>query len=72
VYTPAAFARAVDHYPLVVLFDGDRNVLWIPKVLDILIAQRKIPATVAVMTDQSLPSVRMNPREAGYEFELPS
>ncbi len=58
VYTPAGFTRAGDRYPLVVLFDGDRNVLWIPKVLDILIAQGRIPATVAVMTDQSLPSTR--------------
>jgi enterochelin esterase-like enzyme len=58
VYTPAASVRAGEHYPLVVLFDGDRNVLWIPKVLDVLIAQRKIPATMVVMTDQSLSSER--------------
>jgi len=58
VYTPATFARAGRPYPLVVLFDGDRNVLWIPKALDLLIAQRKIPAIVAVMTDESVPSVR--------------
>ena len=58
VYTPAGFARAGAQYPLLVLFDGDRNILWIPKILDVLIAQRKIPATVAIMTDQSPPSAR--------------
>ncbi|MBV9157052.1 MAG: DUF3327 domain-containing protein, partial [Acidobacteriaceae bacterium] len=71
VYTPAAFARAGKPYSLLVLFDGDRNVLWIPKVLDLLIAQRKIPAMVAVMTDESLPRVRgselmCNPQFTNY------
>ena len=68
VYTPAAFARAGKPYPLVVLFDGDRNVLWIPKVLDLLIAQRKIPATVAVMTDESVPNVRGSELMCNLQF----
>ena len=68
VYTPAAFTRAGKPYPLLVLFDGDRNVLWIPKVLDLLIAQRKIPAMVAVMTDESLPTMRGNELMCNPQF----
>lgn len=30
------FARTGERYPLLVLFDGDRNIFWIPKILDIL------------------------------------
>ena len=60
VYTPASFAKTVQRYPLLVLFDGDRNVMWIPKILDILIGQKKIPPLVAVMTDESVPSTRRN------------
>ena len=60
VYTPPGFANRGEPYPLLILFDGDRNVLWIPKILDVLIAQKKIPPMLAVMTDQSVPSVRRN------------
>jgi enterochelin esterase-like enzyme len=58
VYTPPGFSQSGAQYPLLVVFDGDRNVLWIPKILDLLIAQGKIPPMVAVMTDESVPSVR--------------
>ena len=58
VYTPAGFTKTLRRYPLLVLFDGDRNVMWVPKILDILIAQKKIPPMIAVMTDQSVPAVR--------------
>ncbi len=47
-----------NRYPLLILFDGDRNVMWIPKLLDLLIAQRRIPPVVAVMTDDSVPAAR--------------
>jgi enterochelin esterase-like enzyme len=40
------------------VFDGDRNVDWIPKILDVLIAKGRIPPLVAVMTDESLPADR--------------
>jgi enterochelin esterase-like enzyme len=57
-YTPAGFAKNGARYPLLVLFDGDRNVMWIPRILDILIAQKRIPPLVAIMTDDSVPSAR--------------
>jgi enterochelin esterase-like enzyme len=71
VYTPAGFTRTRKRYPLLVLFDGDRNIYWIPKLLDLLIAQRRIPPMVAVMTDESRPSVRnaelaCNPKFAAF------
>jgi enterochelin esterase-like enzyme len=68
VYTPPGFARIGKRYPLLVLFDGDRNVMWIPKILDILIAQGKIPPMVAVMTDQSVPSARRNELPCNPQF----
>ena len=37
---------------------GDRNVEWIPKILDVLIAKGRIPPVVAVMTDESVPADR--------------
>jgi len=55
VYTPASFSQRHAPYPLLVLFDGDRNSMWMPKVLDLMIARRKIPPIVAVMTDESTP-----------------
>jgi len=58
VYTPAGFSHTGKRYPLLVIFDGDRNVEWIPKILDLLITERKLPPIVAVMTDQSVPSIR--------------
>jgi Domain of unknown function (DUF3327) len=57
VYTPAGFRKNGDHYPLLIVFDGDRNVEWIPKVLDVLITQGRIPPVVAVMTDESIRSL---------------
>lgn len=57
VYTPPGFTQAQHRYPLLVLFDGDRNVYWIPKLLDLLITKGEIPPIIAVMTDESsLPS----------------
>ena len=58
VYTPAGFDGKHKPYPLLVLFDGDRNVMWIPKILDILIAENKIPPLVMVMTDESVRAMR--------------
>jgi enterochelin esterase-like enzyme len=64
VYTPVGFRiptdsrKESDRYPLLVVFDGDRNVEWIPKILDVLIAKGRIPPVVAVMTDESVPADR--------------
>jgi enterochelin esterase family protein len=69
VYTPPAFRKAGGRYPLLVLSDGDRNVMWIPKLLDTLIAQGKIPSMVAVMTDESVPSIRTRELECDVQFE---
>jgi enterochelin esterase-like enzyme len=71
VYTPAGFKKSGSRYPVLVLFDGDRNIRWIPKILDLLIARGKLPPMVAVLTDQSVPSVRRdelpcNPRYADF------
>ncbi len=68
VYTPAGFAKTRKPYPLLVAFDGDRNVLWIPKILDFLIAQKKIPPMLAIMTDESVPSVRRNELPCNPQF----
>lgn len=58
IYTPAGFTNSRNQYPLLVLFDGDRNINWIPKVLDILISEHHLPPIVAVMIDDSVPSAR--------------
>jgi enterochelin esterase family protein len=58
VYTPHGFSESGDRYPLLLLFDGDRNVMWIPRILDNLIAQNKIPPMVAVLIDDSDPTTR--------------
>ena len=42
--------------------------MWIPKILDILIGQKKLPPLVAVMTDQSLPSTRRNELPCNPQF----
>ncbi len=68
VYAPAGFEKTGQRYPLLVLFDGDRNVMWIPKILDVLIGQEKIPPLVAVMTDQSVPSARRNELPCNPQF----
>ncbi len=58
VYTPPGFSANGDRYPLMVLFDGDRNVMWMPKILDNLIAKKQIPPMVAILVDNSVPSGR--------------
>lgn len=58
IYTPADFAKQGAPYPLLVLLDGDRNVNWIPRILDTLIAEKRIPPILAVMTDDSVPTAR--------------
>lgn len=58
VYTPPGFSANGDRYPLLVLFDGDRNVMWMPKILDNLIAKKQIPPMVAILVDNSVPSGR--------------
>lgn len=68
IYTPASFTKDGDRYPLLVLFDGDRNVMWIPKILDVLIAQGRIPPVIALMTDESVPSARRNELPCNPQF----
>jgi enterochelin esterase-like enzyme len=68
VYTPAGFSQRDAPYPLLVLFDGDRNSMWMPKVLDLMIARRQIPPIVAVMTDESTPSIRTTELPCNPEF----
>jgi enterochelin esterase-like enzyme len=58
IYTPKDFSKSGDRYPLLVLFDGDRNVMWMPRILDNLIASGKIPPTVAVLVDDSVRAAR--------------
>jgi enterochelin esterase-like enzyme len=68
IYTPAGFTKGGASYPLLVLFDGDRNVMWIPRILDILIAQGRIPPMVAIMTDDSVPSARRTELPCNPQF----
>jgi enterochelin esterase-like enzyme len=68
VYTPTGFSQGHAPYPLLVLFDGDRNRMWMPKVLDLMIARRQIPPIVAVMTDESTPSIRTTELPCNPEF----
>ena len=68
IYTPAGFKKEGVRCPLLVVFDGDRNVMWIPKILDVLIAQGRIPPMIAVMTDESVPSVRRNELPCNPQF----
>jgi enterochelin esterase-like enzyme len=58
IYTPHGFSKSGARYPLLILFDGDRNVMWIPRILDNLIEQKKIPPMVAVLIDDSDPTAR--------------
>jgi enterochelin esterase family protein len=58
IYTPKDFSKTGGRYPLLVLFDGDRNVMWLPKILDNLIASGKIPPMVAVLIDDSVRATR--------------
>jgi enterochelin esterase-like enzyme len=68
VYTPAGFSQRHAPYPLLVLFDGDRNSMWMPKILDLMIARRQIPPIIAVMTDESTPSIRNSELPCNPEF----
>ena len=58
IYAPRGFVKTGDRYPLLVLFDGDRNVMWMPRILDNLIAEKKIPPMVAILIDNSIPAAR--------------
>lgn len=68
IYTPPGFKQNGSRYPLLVLFDGDRNVDWIPKVLDLLISEHRLPPIVAVMTDDSVPSARRTELPCNPQF----
>jgi enterochelin esterase-like enzyme len=63
IYRPHASSTIGGRYPLLVLFDGDRNVKWIPAILDYLIARKQIPPMVAALID--------NPSSAARRLELP-
>jgi enterochelin esterase-like enzyme len=63
IYTPSGFSKLGARYPLLVLFDRDRNVKWVPAILDNLIAQKLIPPMVAALID--------NPSTAARNLELP-
>ena len=63
IYTPSGFSKSGAPYPLLVLFDGDRTVKWIPAILDNLIAQKRIPPMVAALIH--------NPSTAARNLELP-
>jgi enterochelin esterase-like enzyme len=63
IYTPSGFSKSGAPYPLLVLLDGDRNVKWVPAILDNLIAQKRIPPMVAALID--------NPSSATRQLELP-
>jgi enterochelin esterase-like enzyme len=51
LYTPAGFSDDGGPYPLLVVLDGGAytTLVPVPTILDNLISQRRIPATVAVM-----------------------
>ena len=72
LHSPAGFTKGGASYPLLVLFDGDRNVMWIPRILDILIAQGRIPPMVAIMTDDSVPSARRTELPATLSLRISS
>ncbi len=68
IYTPPGFAKEGARFPLLVLFDGDRNVMWIPRILDLLITQKRIPPIVAIMTDNSVPRARRTELPCNPQF----
>ena len=68
VYTPVGYSARREPYPLLVLFDGDRNVEWLPRILDNLIRQEQIPPMVAVLVDDSVPVARRNELPANPLF----
>lgn len=67
IYTPPRYRRTAQ-YPLLVLFDGDRNRMWMPKILDLMIARKKIPPLLVVMTDESVPSIRNSELPCNTDF----
>jgi enterochelin esterase family protein len=67
IYTPPGYRRTAQ-YPLLVLFDGDRNWTWMPKILDLMIARRQIPPLLVVMTDESVPSIRTSELPCNTDF----
>jgi enterochelin esterase-like enzyme len=68
IYTPVGYSANREPYPLLVLFDGDRNVDWLPRILDNLIRQKKIPPMVAVLVDDSIPTARRSELPANPLF----
>jgi enterochelin esterase-like enzyme len=62
IHTPYDYYTSGARYPLLVLFDGDRNVKWVPAILDNLIAQKRIPPMVAALID--------NPSTVARNLEL--
>ena len=52
VYTPPGFQASGEEYPLLVMMDGGAyvNQVPVPVILDNLIAQKRIPPMVAIMT----------------------
>jgi enterochelin esterase-like enzyme len=63
IYIPSGFSKSGARYPVLALFDGDRNVKWVPAILDNLIAHKRIPPMVAALID--------NPSSAARQLELP-
>jgi len=68
IYTPPGFSPQHAPYPLMVLFDGDRNWMWMPKILDLMIARKQISPLVVVMTDESTPSIRTSELPCNNDF----
>src|SRR5262245_53290387 len=67
VYTPPGYRADGGPYPLLVLFDGSDYLSSIPgaTILDNLIAQKRLPATIAVMID---PVDRLHELGIGEKF----
>jgi len=63
IYTPPGYPEISHRAPLLVFFDGDRNIDWIPRVLDALIYDKSIPRSVAVLIE--------NPSKALRNIDLP-
>lgn len=65
VYTPAVYSNNGAGYPVVVFFDGDIYLEFIPTptIFDNLIAEELIPPTIAVFVEHPTPEARI--RELG-------
>src|SRR5215469_4030033 len=55
IYRPNGFSRSGGPYALLVLFDGARNVKWMPEIFDYLIARKQIPPMVAALVANPSP-----------------